>query len=584
MSQPDEVKEVREVFRSITTERDLAHLLGVKHSMYTYFMYGIKREDQYKIFTINKKSGGKRTITAPVTGLKKIQRSMADILQKIIWIKPSVYGFTKDRNIVQHAKIHSHRKYVFSCDIEDFFPSIHFGRIIGLLTSKPYELNSNIAKAIAQMTTFKSILPQGAPTSPIISNMISSHMDSELQNLAKENKCFYSRYADDITFSTNTSFFPEEICKKESEIIIGTKLCKIIEKHGFKLKESKNRLHPRNEMQCVTGLTVNEFPNVKRRFVRQIRAMLHAWEKYGLELCQKEFDEKYSKNKNRKHGKALFKKVLFGKINFIKDVRGNTNEIYLKFISKYYELSRGFSPSSIYIRKQDIINPKDIVVKTEGKTDWMHLKAALRSLKNAGLYKDLNIHFFDTLLAEHYGNGTLKNFCENARYGDRRKTRTVCIFDRDEEKYLGKMSGKHHEFNYWGNNTYSFPIPCPSHRNDNDDAVSTEMYYSDQEIKTSDKNGRRLFLSTEFDNTTKTHKEYNNIKCELKNISNKKAIIGEKIILYKEDSSKDSIALSKFKFARNILIRKEGFDSFDFSQFIEIFEIINRINKYTPPK
>lgn len=589
------INNYREKLQRLSSERELCILLDVKYSSYTYFMYGIPRESQYKEFNIKKKNGGKRKIAVPVTGLKSLQKSLIPIFDALFWKKPSVYGFVKGKNIVQHARLHSHRKFVFSCDIKDFFPSIHFGRIYGMLISPPYLLNPTIAKAVARMTTYRQTLPQGAPSSPILSNMIAAHMDTDLQRLAKKYKCFYSRYADDITFSTNLTSFPIEIAHtKDDNGIACDHIKKTIEKHGFTLNPEKSRLHPHTEMQSVTGLTVNEFPNVKRKYVRQVRAMLHAWRKFGLEACQKEFTDKYSQSKNRKTRTANFKRVLFGKINFIKDVKGMDNQIYLKYAMQYYELAKGIPPAYLYITYRDNIGDKFPQIRTEGKTDWKHFKAALRALKNEGLFLDLKISFFDSSHQVHHGDGTLHNFCNQAKYGERRKGRCICIFDRDKEYMVKKTSGQKGDFNYWGNNVYSFPIPCPSHRSDKTDAISTELYFTDSELTTLDSNNRRFFLSSEFDHETGILKTNGKVAYQpnkgKKNkqkggnviIDSRKSIITEKV--FHNSAPDKNIALSKNAFAQNILLRKKEFANFDFIEFIAIFEMVERIIKHTPPK
>ncbi|MFM7372884.1 MAG: reverse transcriptase domain-containing protein, partial [Sphaerospermopsis kisseleviana] len=104
--------------------------------------------------------------------------------------------------MVTNAKNHCNKKFVLNLDIKDFFPTITQQRIRGVMMSPPYNLPSQIATTISHICCYEGKLPQGAPTSPIISNIVCAKLDSELRLLAKQNKCFYTRYADDITFST----------------------------------------------------------------------------------------------------------------------------------------------------------------------------------------------------------------------------------------------------------------------------------------------------------------------------------------------------------------------------------------------
>src|SRR5690606_12917628 len=148
-----------------------------------------------------------------------------------------------------------------------------------------YRLNDEVATILAQICCHNGILPQGAPTSPIISNMICVRLDAKLQQLAKEHQCTYSRYADDITFSTNRSSFPSALAYLSDigQIEIGNELSIIIEENGFQINPKKTRLQSKHQRQEVTGLTVNRYPNVQRRYIKQIRGILHAWKKYGLD-------------------------------------------------------------------------------------------------------------------------------------------------------------------------------------------------------------------------------------------------------------------------------------------------------------
>jgi RNA-directed DNA polymerase len=206
----------------------------------------------------------------------------------------------------------------------------------------PYNLNDSVATVLAQICCYNNELPQGAPTSPIISNMICAKMDSQLLGLAKKHQCFYTRYADDITFSTYTSTFPIALARKSSagQVEIGRKLNQIIVDNGFQINNSKVRLQTREYRQEVTGLTVNKIPNVRRKYTRQIRAMLHAWEKYGLEAAENEFRYEHDKKHRGPYkNEVSFKQVVKGKIEFLGMVRGRDNPFYLRFCKQLKRLA-----------------------------------------------------------------------------------------------------------------------------------------------------------------------------------------------------------------------------------------------------
>src|SRR5205814_3311637 len=116
--------------------------------------------------------------------------------------------FIPARSILTNAKPHLRQKFVLNVDLKDFFPTINFGRVRGVLIAKPYCLLPHIATYIARICCRDNALPQGAPTSPIISNMICSRLDRQLLRLARQYRCVYTRYADDLTFSTSMPRFP----------------------------------------------------------------------------------------------------------------------------------------------------------------------------------------------------------------------------------------------------------------------------------------------------------------------------------------------------------------------------------------
>jgi len=343
----------------LSLPRDIASLLEIPYNVLNYHLYVTKPSEQYTTFSIPKKHGGIREICAPNTTIKIIQQKLNFVLQnvykKIYERKFSVHGFIYGKNIRTNAQTHSKKEHVFNIDLLDFFPSINFGRVYGMFMNKPYNLPKNVSAVLARICAFKDLqndqLPQGAPTSPIISNMICARMDDELYKFAKEFNCRYTRYADDITFSTDRPDFPEELAivtqirkGQRLKAEVGKELIKIVENNGFSINPNKVWIRNRYTRQEVTGLVVNEFPNVRRKYINQIRAMLHAWEKYGLVAAEKEFLAKYDRKKRWPFEKGiLYKQIIKGKINFLKMVRGNRNTTYLKLGHQLAELDPDFS-------------------------------------------------------------------------------------------------------------------------------------------------------------------------------------------------------------------------------------------------
>lgn len=179
----------------------------------------------------------------------------------------------------------------------------------------------------------------------------------------------------------------------------GKALRKIIVANGFEVNRSKVRLQVSWQHQEVTGLTTNRFPNVSRRYVRQIRAMLHAWEKYGLQSAQSEYHEKYSNNRvTEANQPSNFRRVLIGKVEFVKMVRGKDDPVYIKLWNHLVSLDSSIGePRTLAIPQPNFEPGLSLTARiyTEGKTDQKHLKAALASLKQKGLFRSLELSFDD---------------------------------------------------------------------------------------------------------------------------------------------------------------------------------------------
>ncbi|WP_244606801.1 reverse transcriptase domain-containing protein [Escherichia coli] len=162
-----------------------------------------------------------RVISAPTTKLKDIQRRLADVLylcraeiyKNIILIQFYLMGLKKKSQLLRMLKRHRGKTLLLNIDLEDYFDSFNFGRVRGFfLSNRDFRLNNTVATTIAQIACFQNGLPQGSPCSPIISNLISGILDIRLSKLAKKYGCNYSRYADDLTFSTNKKNISKRDC------------------------------------------------------------------------------------------------------------------------------------------------------------------------------------------------------------------------------------------------------------------------------------------------------------------------------------------------------------------------------------
>ncbi len=378
-------QELRDEFFKLQSRDDIAQLLEITIKQLNFHLYVLPTTKKYKVFTVPKKSGEPRQISAPASPIKLIQRKLVQVLESVYQPKIATYGFVKGRDIIKNARLHKKRRYVLNIDLENFFPTIHFGRVRGMFMKNPYNLSDEVSTILAQICCHNSVLPQGAPTSPIISNMICARLDAKLKQLAKEHYCTYSRYADDITFSTNRSKFPSALAYLSDigQIEVGGELSSLIEENGFKVNSKKVRLQVEQQRQEVTGLIVNKYPNVPRKYIKQVRAILHAWDKYKIESTAQNYFENHAKHKypNPSVYRPPFQKIVLGKIQFIGMVKGQHNPVYLRLLREFSRLAPEYYDSK---RLMNLSTTKPYIY-TEGKTDRKHLEAALRNLKLLGL-------------------------------------------------------------------------------------------------------------------------------------------------------------------------------------------------------
>lgn len=302
---------------------------------------------RYRQFQIRKKTPGKfRTITAPRNNSFKLILSYMNEIFKAVYT-PSKYamGFTEGRSVVTNAEAHKGKNYVLNIDLEDFFPSIEERRVCARIQVKPCKFPYEVAKIIAGLCAMKEVrtseqgekhevyvLPQGAPTSPILTNMICDRLDHFLAGLAARYGLTYTRYADDITFSSM-----HYVYKKDGEFM--KELERIITSQGFRMNSGKTRLQVRGHRQEVTGVIVNEKLNVTQKYVREIRNLLYIWDKYGLSTAECVFLPKYKADKGHvKKGTPDIINVLNGKLLYLKMVKGENDQVYQRLHTKFDNL------------------------------------------------------------------------------------------------------------------------------------------------------------------------------------------------------------------------------------------------------
>lgn len=358
-----EIKEIR-------TRNELADYIGVPRKKLSYVLYVKKIENLYESFEIPKKNGGFRKIHAPKKDLKQIQKSLAEALykyEKEIAKENGInfnisHAFEKGKSFITNAQIHRNKRFVINVDLENFFDSFHFGRVRGyFMKNRNYQCTEEVATTIAQITCYKGKLPQGAPSSPIITNIICNIFDMRLLRLAKKYKMDYTRYADDLSFSTNNKKFVDV----EKQFF--TELSQEIERAGFIINDKKTRVQYKDSHQEVTGVVVNKKLNVERDYYKKTRAMAHQLYTEGEYFI----DEENKGTLNQLEGRFSFINQLV-RYNNKRDSEVHKFE-RLKGREKTY--------SQFLFYKYFFANEKMLIV-TEGKTDVLYLKAALKKMSN----------------------------------------------------------------------------------------------------------------------------------------------------------------------------------------------------------
>jgi RNA-directed DNA polymerase len=323
---------------------DFAEAIGVSVKSLYYWAYVADQASHYSLFLVPKSSGGSRSISAPHAGLRQVQRRILRFLEESFRPRRVVHGFVKDRSVVSNAESHVGRRFVLNIDLKDFFPSINFGRVRGALMAKPMNIPAAVATLISRISCLDNQLPQGAPTSPCLSNIVCMKLDSELLRLARALGCTYSRYADDITISTHRRHFPPELATSlhppyGTMAVLADPLLAIVQSNGFVVNTSKVRIYGRQASQRVTGIVVNDFANVERKFVRNIRGAIHAWERFGLTAAELQFARRYARRHRAPYRTPpSFKQHIVGKLRFLSMVRGLADPQFIRLAKRCRKL------------------------------------------------------------------------------------------------------------------------------------------------------------------------------------------------------------------------------------------------------
>lgn len=297
----------------------LYRLLGINKSLLAAMVNS--PEAFYRTFSIPKRSGGVRTITAPHESLKTIQSWIYSNILAKTKVSKCAHGFMTKRSIVTNAQCHVHKKYLLKLDLQDFFPSIPKSFVVQVFHKFGY--TNRVSGYLSSICCYEECLPQGAPTSPMLCNIIAFHMDNRLNGLAKSYYYKYTRYADDLAFSgTHIS------------ISFVDKVSKIIEECGFRLNKNKIRLYNERGSKILTGVSIaNGKLSLPRDYRRSLTQELYYIQRYGL-------------NGHVRHNKIKnphYLESMLGKVNYWLMIEPNNEnaQMYRDYLSRIYKQKFG---------------------------------------------------------------------------------------------------------------------------------------------------------------------------------------------------------------------------------------------------
>jgi S1-C subfamily serine protease len=332
------------------------------------------RRRMYHQLEISKGKGKARIIHAPNDRLKHLQQRIARLLDEIYRVRHPVHGFVARKSVKTNAQAHLGQRFVLNIDFEDFFPSITEKRVVGLLQT--LGIDSRVASIIARLCCHNGHLPQGAPTSPVLSNMICFRLDKELLNFAKGARCIYTRYADDVTLSSHQPMaavfegLAQPLGHFSPDLLVPA-LRGTIMHNGFSINPKKAHYADRHSRRTVTGIKINELLNVDRRYVRDIRAAIYSVETLGKEAAQKKFESKH-------HGTSELGAHLQGKITWLRYIRGQSDPVFRAIAVRF---------NAIFPERMIVVTPTAAEVRDRAVWVVEHEKAQGSAffLKDVGL-------------------------------------------------------------------------------------------------------------------------------------------------------------------------------------------------------
>ncbi len=560
---------------SLRSISDLCAFLGVPEAQLNYYLFKLTPEQKYKTFYLSKRSGGTRAISAPIKPIREMQKIIAESLKDTYKPRSHVTAYVKERGFRFNAAIHQRKRWVAKVDFKDFFPSIHFGRVKSIFINPPYSLPEVVCDRIAQIICHEGKLPQGGVTSPIISNIVCRGLDHQMRNLAIQFKCDYSRYCDDLVFSSNLSEFPSEIVWSDNGVFkTSAELEKIFDENGFQINTEKTRLYSKSVSQMVTGVVVNNGLTIKRSYKKELRAILHRWKHTDLKTAYSNYMAK-SYQRSRWHEglkEETFTLSILSKIMHVGHVEGPS--------ASFKNLMRMYSdvdPNGIkFLNKILSKKPTTINLYTEGYTDRHILEKAFEVLQSSNPIGDLNLLFHQCNTPGFSGLMT----CATNLSTTPQRNITIILFDRDIDRGRLEEVDSGDGYRNWGNNVYTVLLPKVANLEDKD--ICIETLFPLDEILVPDQEGRRFFRRSEFDRDGKhltedlKYTKPSTIKVLCDNGSGR-------VVSASDHGNRTNHLLSKKDFSLYVKNGIAPFDNLSFDNFVDVFTMFKKIkNQHVP--
>lgn len=319
----DQIRQVAGAFTALQKRKSLARYLLAKPDE----LEGLTSELMYRSFFAPKEEGGQRLIRTPDGKLADIQRLLNHALQCVYYpLRPEcVYGFIihsrrelDPRNLYTHAQRHLGKTWVLSLDIQDFFSSITTEQVYQVFRGAPFRFSKGAASLLSRLTTVSGLLPTGAPSSPILSNFVALPLDQALLQLAREKDWTFTRFSDDLIFSSDKKFGSKAI----------ETIREAVQAVGFSLHPNKQKLQHRDDPPEITGLVLKgEYPDVSEAYLENIES--------ELKLLQEMIAGKFPSRMSYRLTQQL-RQSIQGQINFVGFIRGRQHK---SFLTLQYQLA-----------------------------------------------------------------------------------------------------------------------------------------------------------------------------------------------------------------------------------------------------